>query len=201
MKAPPPRTSAPRNTRWVERKDSSSVCPASRKPLNTSMKSAPSRACCTATTRRAIRRRRWMSMLPVSNSASMAMPSWVRVVRGAPRARLVRRGWARPLRAVPTWTKASCCSSWALSSSEKRAEARRRMRVAPAMALEARSGSTTTRTSPGPKKASTSARIQAAKSSAGIFASVAGICRLSSRASVVSRKKRAASRGVIFWRS
>ncbi|MOA58220.1 hypothetical protein D3C78_1825750 [compost metagenome] len=56
-------------------------------------------------------------------------------------------------------------------------------------------------TSSGPKKASTSVRIQAAKSSAGMVASVAGMLRLSSRASVVSRKKRAASSGVIFCRS
>ncbi|MNN93103.1 hypothetical protein D3C81_2114870 [compost metagenome] len=79
-----------------------------------------------------------MSMLAVNSSARVAMPSWVWVVRGAPRPRLFRLGWRAPFCAVATCTKASCCNSWFLSSSENRVLARRRMRLAPAMALAAR---------------------------------------------------------------
>ncbi|MNN70313.1 hypothetical protein D3C81_1861590 [compost metagenome] len=101
--------------------------------------------------------------------------------------------WRAPFCAVATCTKASCCSNCCLSRSENSALARRRIRLAPAIALAARLGSSTTLIWPAPKKLSSSGCIQAAKASAGMSAWLGGIRAPPSSASVVLRKNWAAS--------
>src|SRR5262245_59577952 len=107
-----------------------------------SMKSAPSRAIAIAFTRSAMRRSRDRSIVEVMSSASVARPSCVRVVRGAPSERLFMFGCSMPVRiagnGVPGYTRPTRLGS----GSSRRVRDTSHAQLAAARASTARSRST-----------------------------------------------------------
>ena len=158
------------------------------------MKLAPLRARSTALMRKAIRFKRQTSMASVMNSAKVAIPSWVSVVRGDPKPRLFKLGCSRPFSIVAACTRPSCSASCLTSCLVNFVLPRIRRRFALAAAFEAKSGSTTISKGCAWKTGSSRKRRMLANSSDVMVASGSGVFRMWLYSSIDLMKCSAADR-------